>query len=482
MAEFAETLNGYVSIVNGWVWGPVMLILLFGTHLFLTIRTRVIQLHIFKAIKLSVTKDSSAEGDISQFGALTTALAATIGTGNIVGVATAIAAGGPGAVLWCWLTGVVGIATKYGEALLAVKYRVKTNDGSMLGGPMYALELGVGEHYGKSLGRVLGIIFALLAGIAAFGIGNMTQGNSISVMVQDTFGVSPIITGLILMILTGVVVIGGVKSIAKVCEKLVPLMAFFYIIGCIAIIFINHSYIVPALKEIFSSAFSARAMGGGFVGATVITAARYGIARGLFSNESGLGSAPIAAAAAQTRNPVRQALVGMTGTFWDTVIVCALTGIVLVSSIIKDPAGLEGLSGGNLTSAAFNAIGGIGPIVLTVGLITFAWSTILGWSYYGERAWEYLAGKKAVFPFRIVWVIVVFIGCVTALDLVWNIADTLNACMAFPNLVSLLLLSGVIVNETRKYLWEDNLDATSTDVEPQVDKNYLRYPISLFIL
>ncbi len=471
MAEFAETLNGYVSIVNGWVWGPVMLILLFGTHLFLTIRTRVIQLHIFKAIKLSVTKDSSAEGDISQFGALTTALAATIGTGNIVGVATAIAAGGPGAVLWCWLTGVVGIATKYGEALLAVKYRVKTNDGSMLGGPMYALELGVGEHYGKSLGRVLGIIFALLAGIAAFGIGNMTQGNSISVMVQDTFGVSPIITGLILMILTGVVVIGGVKSIAKVCEKLVPLMAFFYIIGCIVIIFINHSYIVPALKEIFSSAFSARAMGGGFVGATVITAARYGIARGLFSNESGLGSAPIAAAAAQTRNPVRQALVGMTGTFWDTVIVCALTGIVLVSSIIKDPAGLEGLSGGNLTSAAFNAIGGIGPIVLTVGLITFAWSTILGWSYYGERAWEYLAGKKAVFPFRIVWVIVVFIGCVTALDLVWNIADTLNACMAFPNLVSLLLLSGVIVNETRKYLWEDNLDATSTDVIPQVDKN-----------
>ncbi|NDO46719.1 sodium:alanine symporter family protein [Clostridium sp. MD294] len=471
MTEFAETLNGYVSIVNGWVWGPVMLILLFGTHLFLTIRTRVIQLHIFKAIKLSVTKDSAAEGDISQFGALTTALAATIGTGNIVGVATAVAAGGPGAVLWCWLTGVVGIATKYGEALLAVKYRVKTNDGSMLGGPMYALELGVGEHYGKLFGRVLGIVFALLAGIAAFGIGNMTQGNSISVMVQDTFGVSPIVTGLILMILTGVVVIGGVKSIAKVCEKLVPLMAFFYIIGCIVIIFINHSYIVPALKEIFSSAFSARAMGGGFVGATVITAARYGIARGLFSNESGLGSAPIAAAAAQTRNPVRQALVGMTGTFWDTVIVCALTGIVLVSSIIKDPASLEGLSGGNLTSAAFNAIPGVGPVVLTIGLITFAWSTILGWSYYGERAWEYLAGKKAVFPFRVVWVIVVFIGCVTALDLVWNIADTLNACMAFPNLVSLLLLSGVIVNETKKYLWENNLDATSTDIILQIDKN-----------
>ncbi len=470
MEEFTKNLNDYVSIVNSWVWGPLMLILLFGTHVFLTIRTRGIQLHIFKAIKLSVTKDTAAEGDISQFGALTTALAATIGTGNIVGVATAIAAGGPGAVLWCWLTGVVGIATKYGEALLAVKYRVKTNDGTMLGGPMYALELGVGEHYGKIFGKVCGIIFALLAGFAAFGIGNMTQGNSIAVMVQDTFHVSTKITGTILAVLTGVVVIGGVKSIAKVCERLVPLMAFFYIIGCIMIIYINRAYIVPALQEIFSSAFSERAMGGGFVGATVITAARFGIARGLFSNESGLGSAPIAAAAAQTRNPVRQALVGMTGTFWDTVIVCALTGIVLVSSIIKDPAGLQGLSGGSLTSAAFNAIPGVGPIVLTIGLITFAWSTILGWSYYGERAWEYLAGKKAVLPFRIIWVFVVFIGCITTLDLVWNIADTLNACMAFPNLVSLLLLSGVIVNETRKYLWEHNLDATSTDPIPQIDK------------
>lgn len=470
MASFAETLNYYVSIVNGWVWGPVMLVLLFGTHLFLTIRTRFIQLHMFKAIKLSVTKDTSAEGDISQFGALTTALAATIGTGNIVGVATAIASGGPGAVLWCWLTGVVGIATKYGEALLAVKYRVKTADGSMLGGPMYALELGVGEKYGKGLGKALGVLFALLAGLAAFGIGNMTQGNSISGMVKDTFGVSPIITGLILMVLTGVVVIGGVKSIATVCERLVPLMAFFYIIGCIVIICINHSYVVPAIGEIFASAFSPQAARGGFVGSTIILACRYGIARGLFSNESGLGSAPIAAAAAQTRNPVRQALVGMTGTFWDTVIVCALTGIVLVSSIIKDPTGLAGLSGGNLTSAAFNAIPGIGPIVLTIGLITFAWSTILGWSYYGERAWEYLAGKKAVLPFRVLWVFVVFVGCASALDLVWNIADTLNACMAFPNLVSLLLLSGVIVSETRKYLWEGNLDETSNDPIPQVDK------------
>lgn len=446
------------------LWGAPMLILLVVTHLFLTFRTRFIQASTLKAIKLSVTPDAEASGDVSSFAALATALAATIGTGNIVGVATAIAAGGPGAVFWCWLTGLFGMATKYGEGLLAVKYRVKTSDGMMLGGPMYALENGLKQKW-------LGVAFAVFAGIACFGIGNMTQGNSISTMVQSNFGVSPYITGIVLTVGTGCVILGGVQSIAKVCEKLVPLMAGLYILGCIIICVINGPYMGKAVALIISSAFSEQAIAGGLMGGGLMIALRAGVSRGLFTNESGLGSAPIAAAAAQTRNPVRQALVGMTGTFWDTVIVCALTGIVLVSSIIKDPAGLEGLSGGNLTSAAFNAIGGIGPIVLTVGLITFAWSTILGWSYYGERAWEYLAGKKAVFPFRVVWVFVVFIGCVTALDLVWNIADTLNACMAFPNLVSLLLLSGVIVSETRKYLWEDNLDATSTDVIPQVDKN-----------
>jgi AGCS family alanine or glycine:cation symporter len=277
------------------------------------------------------------------------------------------------------------------------------------------------------------------------------------------------------MILTGVVVIGGVKSIAKVCEKLVPLMAFFYIIGCIAIIFINHSYVVPAIKEIFSSAFSARAMGGGFVGATVITAARYGIARGLFSNESGLGSAPIADAAAQTRNPVRQALVSMSGVFWDTIVVCAMTGLVLVSTIIKNPEAAINpatgslFTGGDLTTHAFDAIKGIGPIVLTIGLITFAWSTILGWSYYGEKCWEYLVGKKALMPFRICWTIVVFIGCVTALDLVWLIADILNGLMAWPNCIALLGLSGVIVSETKKYLWDDNLDGFTDDEIKVID-------------
>jgi len=458
-----EALNNFVNAVNGIVWGPVMLVLLFGTHVYLTIRTKFIQRYTFKAIKLSVTPDKEAEGDISGFGALATALAATIGTGNIVGVATAVALGGPGAVLWCWLTGLFGIATKYGEALVAIKYRVKDKEGAMLGGPMYALERGLGQKW-------LGVLFAVFAGVACFGIGNMTQANSIATMVEQNFNVPPVATGVILTVATGFAVLGGVKSIAKVCETLVPFMAGFYILGCAIILFINAPYLGETVRIIFEGAFSPRAAGGGFVGTTIMMTIRFGIARGLFTNEAGLGSAPIAAAAAQTRNPVHQSLVAMSGVFWDTIIVCAMTGLVLVSSILKNPEGMEGLNGGLLTSAAFNTIPVVGPIVLTIGLITFAWSTILGWSYYGERAWVYLVGTKCLKPFRIAWVIVVFIGCVTALDLVWNIADTLNAMMAFPNLVALLGLTGVIVSETKKYLWDDNMDAWSDDDIPTVDK------------
>ena len=315
-----------ISSIQGVVWGPIMLVLLFGTHVFLTLRTKVIQRYVFKGIKLSVTPDKEAEGDVSGFGALATALAATIGTGNIVGVATAIASGGPGAVFWVWLTGCFGIASKYGEAVLAIKYRVKGKDGGMIGGPMYALERGLKQKW-------LGVLFALFAGFACFGIGNGTQGNSITNMVENTFGISPYISGAVITILTGLVILGGVKSIAKVCEKLVPFMAGFYIIGCIIILFLNGSYVLPALKLIVSSAFTPQAAGGGFVGSTVMMAIRFGIARGLFTNESGLGSAPIVDAAAVTRNPVRQGLIAMTGVFWDTVIVCALTGLVLVSSI-----------------------------------------------------------------------------------------------------------------------------------------------------
>lgn len=451
-----EGFHNFILWLNNYLWGPPMLVLLFGTHLFLTFRTRFIQKYIIKAIKLSVTKDTSSEGDVSQFGALTTALAATIGTGNIVGVSTAVALGGPGAVLWCWLTGVFGIATKYSEALLSVKYRVKTSDGTMLGGPMYALENGLGQKW-------LAVLFCIFTSIAAFGIGNTVQANSISSMVSETFNVSPIISGLIMAALTGIVIIGGVKSIANVCEKLVPFMAIFYVLGCIIILAMNSAFVAPAIALIFKSAFTPSAAGGGFIGASVMMAARYGIARGLFSNESGLGSAPIVAAAAQTRNPVRQALVSATGTFWDTVVVCAMTGIVVVSSIISNPAAAEGLKGAALTNMAFAQIPVVGPIVLTVGLLTFVFSTILGWSYYGERAIEYLFGKIAIMPYRILWVLAVFVGSVMKLALVWDMADAMNAMMAIPNLIALLLLSGVIVSETKKYLWEDRLDEVSNE-------------------
>lgn len=457
-----EALTNFVSTINGFVWGPVMLVLLFGTHVYLTLRTGVIQRKTFTGVKLSITPDKEASGDVSGFGALATALAATIGTGNIVGVATAVGLGGPGAVFWMWLTGLFGMATKYGEALLAIKYRVKAKDGSFIGGPMYALERGLGQKW-------LGIIFALFTGFACFGIGNMTQGNSIAESVNNTFGVPKFITGIILMILTGLVIIGGVKSIAKVCEKLIPIMAGLYILGCVIICIINAKYIPGAFALIIQSAFNPAAAGGGFVGVGIVTCIRFGIARGLFTNESGLGSAPIVDAAAATRNPSRQALISMSGVFWDTIVVCLLTGLVLVSSMIKDPAIAE-LKGAAMTSGAFNEIPTIGPAVLTFGLITFAWSTILGWSYYGERAWVYLCGIKAIMPFRIIWTIVVFIGCSIALDLVWNIADTLNACMAFPNLVALLGLSGVIASETKKYVWSNNLDGWMEDEAPTIDR------------
>ena len=463
-----EAFNNIVTAINGVVWGPVMLVLLIGTHVLLSVRTKFIQRKTFTGVKLSVTPDKEASGDIGGFAALATALAATIGTGNIVGVATAVGTGGPGAVFWMWFTGLLGMATKYGEATLAVKYRVKAADGSYIGGPMYALERGMGQKW-------LGVLFALFTGIACFGIGNMTQGNSIAESVNGTFGVPKVATGVVLMVITGLVILGGVKSISKVCEKLIPLMAGLYIVGCIVILVINGAYVPGAFGAIIKGAFNPQAMGGGFVGATLVMCIRAGVSRGLFTNESGLGSAPIVDACAATRNPARQALISMSGVFWDTIVVCLLTGLVLVSAILKDPVGMEGLVGANLTGGAFNAIPVIGPAVLTFGLITFAWSTILGWSYYGERAWVYLVGVKSIMPFRIAWTIVVLVGCVAALEVVWNVADTLNACMAFPNMVALIGLSGVIASETKKYV--DDKDAEwgglmkwMDDVAPQIDK------------
>lgn len=440
-------LENILSQISDLVWGIPLLVLLFGTHLFLTFRLKFIQRFIGKAIKISLGRSKEGEGDISQFGAMTTALAATIGTGNIVGVSTAIAAGGPGAVLWMWLTGVFGIATKYSEALLSVKYRTTNKEGLMAGGPMYVLEKGLNMKW-------LGVIFAGLTAVTAFGIGNMVQANSISQLVNETFGISNWITGAVLAVLTAIVIIGGIKSIAKVCEALVPFMAIFYVLGCTILLIINFSTIPQTLGLIFTSAFTGHAMIGGFVGAGVKEAIRYGIARGLFSNESGLGSAPIVAAAAQTKNPVRQALVSSTGTFWDTVVVCAFTGLVVVNSYDWT----HGYNGAILTKHAFSDIPIVGPVLLAVGLLTFVFSTILGWSYYGEKAMEYLFGSKTILPYRWTWVVFVFIGCVVSLNIVWTFADITNALMAIPNLVSLLLLHKVIVKETKEYLWEGRLD------------------------
>jgi AGCS family alanine or glycine:cation symporter len=445
-----DVLNNFFATLSGYLWGWPMITLLLGTHLFLTIRLRFPQRKIGTAIKLSVKKDKSATGDVSQFGALATALAATIGTGNIIGVATAITLGGPGAVLWCWLTGVFGIATKYSEGLLAIKYRVKTKQGKMLGGPMYALEKGLGWKW-------LAVLFSIFTACAAFGIGNTVQANAITTLAQNTYGISPYITGTVVCILTGIVLLGGVKSIAKVCEMLVPFMAILYILGCIYILFVNSHFVWPAIELIFQSAFNPKAAGGGFAGTTVMMAARFGIARGLFSNESGLGSAPIVAAAAQTRNPVRQALVSSSGTFWDTVVICAITGIVIVSSILAYPD-IDYNNGATLTKVAFSKIPYVGTPILTFGLLTFAFSTILGWSYYGERAMEYLKGRKWMLVYRILYILATFAGSIASLNIVWNIADCMNALMAIPNLISLLMLNGIIVHETRKYLWRGRLD------------------------
>lgn len=450
-----EQLQHITEAVSSFLWGWPMIILLLGTHLFLTIRLRFPQRKIFTAIRLSFKKDNDSEGDVSQFGALATSLAATIGTGNIIGVATAVAFGGPGAVLWCWITGVLGISTKYAEGLLAIKYRVKTENGQMLGGPMYALERGLKMKW-------LGILFCIFTAIAAFGIGNTVQANSISLLMNETLGISVHITGVIIASAVALVILFGVKGIAKVCTTLVPFMAVFYILGCIYILVVNAPYLKESLNLIISSAFTPRAAGGGFLGTTVMMAARFGIARGLFSNESGLGSAPIVAAAAQTRNPVRQALVSSTGTFWDTVIICALTGLVLVSSIIAYPD-IDYTHGGALTKAAFSKIPMVGTAILTIGIFTFAFSTILGWSYYAEKAVEYLGGKRWIKFYRIIWIIAIYLGSVMNLTLVWNIADSMNALMAIPNLLSLLLLSGIAVKETRKYLWEGRLDENADE-------------------
>ena len=458
-----EKIYAVVQSIDDAVWGWGMILLLLGTHIFMTFRTKGIQRKLGTGIRLSVTRDEEAEGEVSQFGALTTALAATIGTGNIIGVGTAIALGGPGAVLWCWLTGVFGIATKYSESLISVKYRVKTRDGRMQGGAMYALERGLNMKW-------LGVLFAFFGGFAAFGIGCATQVNAIATVCYENLSIPKWVIGVAVGILVALVIFGGIKSIASVCEKLVPFMAILYVAGCIVILCYNYDYILPALKTIVSLAFQPGAAAGGLVGGGIMQAMHYGVARGLFSNESGMGSAPIASAAAQTRNPVRQALVSSTGTFWDTVVVCAMTGIVLVSSIMKNPSiDMSGVTdGGILTTLAFDQIPVVGPFILVAGIISFAFSTVLGWAYYGERCVEYFAGKKILIPYRVLYILVAVVAPILSLNLIWLIADILNALMAIPNLIAVLLLSPLVAAETKKYI--NNLDARDDTPVPYRDE------------
>ena len=468
-------MNDILNYLSDLLWGYPMIILLIGTHIYLTIRLKFPQRKIFTAIKLSVTKDKDGDGDVSQFGALATALAATIGTGNIIGVGTAIALGGPGAVMWCWLTGVFGIATKYSEGLLAVKYRQKSEQGHMLGGPMYVLQEGLHSRWA-------GMLFAIFTAIAAFGIGSTVQANAISTLARDVIGINPWVTGSIVTILVGLVLVGGIKSIARVCSALVPFMAVVYVIGCIIILCMQSAYVWPAIKLIVTSAFTDHAVGGGVLGSSIMIAARYGIARGLFSNESGLGSAPIVAASAQTKNPVRQALVSASGTFWDTVVICAITGIVIVSCILSyadvsmiDNAflrdifdmtlkeKLQKLDGGALTRLAFGQIPYVGAPLLLFGLFTFAFSTILGWSLYAQRAVEYIGGYKLSKVYVWLFLVAVFLGSAISLNTVWTMADIFNALMAIPNLCALILLSKVLVKDTDYYLWNDRLHETEKE-------------------
>ena len=433
--------------ISSYVWGLPLIVLLLGTGIYLTIILRGIQFRaLIPSLFLAFSKgreDEKSEGDISHFQALMTALSATVGVGNIVGVATAIAAGGPGALFWMWITGLVGMATKYSEAVLAIKYREKDKFGTMSGGPMYYISKGLGMKW-------LGWLFALFASIAAFGIGNMVQSNSVAHALESDFGISPWITGIVLCGATGFVIIGGIKSIAKVTSAIVPFMIVLYLIGAIISLYINFEQIPHAFYLIFHHAFTPAAATGGFAGAIIRETITKGVARGIFSNESGLGSSPIAAAAAKTANPVRQALVSMSQTFIDTIVVCTFTGLVIISSGHWS----SGETGAALSAHAFerSVPNNWGADLVSVCLVFFTYSTLLGWSYYGEKAIEFIFKERAVMPYRAVFTLVVLLGAVVEFDIVWTFADIMNGLMAFPNLVGLLLLSRVVVEETKRYL------------------------------
>ncbi|MDJ0667279.1 MAG: sodium:alanine symporter family protein [Desulfobacterales bacterium] len=458
MEGLHEAFAELIGEVGAFVWGPPMLIFLVGTGFWLTLALRGVQFRkLWYSLYLAFVKrkeDTDEPGDITHFQALMTALSATVGTGNIAGVATAIAAGGPGALFWMWVTGLVGMATKYSEAVLAVKYREKDEKGEMCGGPMYYISKGLGWKW-------LGALFAVFAAVASFGIGSMVQSNSVADAIHATFNVPTYATGIVLMVFTAAVILGGIKNIGRVTGTLVPVMIVFYMGGALIILILNIAAIPAALVLIVKQAFNPTAASGGFLGASVMLAIRMGVSRGVFSNESGLGSAPIAAAAAQTDCPVTQALVSMTQTFIDTIIVCTMTGLVLILTGVWN----SGDTGARLTHSAFQLGFPGGGYVVAIGLVLFAYSTILGWSYYGEKSIEYLLGLKAVVPFRIVFTMSVGVGAVAKLDLVWSLSDTFNGLMAIPNLIGLVFLSPVIVKETRDYFVTKTQDDRILDSE-----------------
>ena len=452
-----EFLNNLVNSVNGLVWGPPMLVLILGTGFILMVMLKFMPIRRlgtgFAYIWRGRAKGDESTGEISPFQALMTCLAATVGTGNIAGVATAIFLGGPGALFWMWCTALVGMATKYCEVVLAVHYREKDDRGEHVGGPMYAIKNGLGKKW-----LWLGGAFAIFGGLAGFGIGNMVQVNSMAHALQATFDVPLWITGLVTMLFVGLVILGGIKRIGKVAAALVPFMCVAYIIAGIVVLVVNVQAIPAAFDLIFTHAFTPIAATGGFAGAAVMAAIRFGVARGIFSNEAGLGTAGIAQAAGTTTSSVRSGVIGMMGTFIDTIIICSVTGLAIICSGVWT----SGESGAALSAAAFEqAMPGIGGALLTIALVVFAFTTILGWSYFGEKCWEFMVGTKAILPFRIVWVLAVPFGAVAQLEFAWLLADTLNGLMAIPNLISLLLLSPVVVKLTKEYFARDQLKAAA---------------------
>ena len=454
---FVEAIDQLLARTSDWLWSYVLLFGLLGTHLYLTLLLRFPQRYIFTALRYYFA-GRDGEGNISHFGSLMVSLAANVGTGNIVGVATAVATGGPGAVFWCMVTGVLGMSTRYAESLLAIRYRVRNEQGHIVGGPMYAIERGMRCKW-------LAVIFAVFTALAAFGIGNVTQANAVAgVLSECPLHIEAWQTGLALAVLVAVVLLFGLKGISHVCTTCVPGMAVIYMAGCAVLIGSNHELVWPAVKLICSSAFQQQAATGGFIGSTIMLAMQTGVRRGLFSNEAGMGSSPIVSAPARTPNAVQQALVSSTGPFWDTVVICSLTGLTLTICLLASPDIASG-EGSMLTYRAFASAGSMCSWLLTISLTTFVISTLLGWSYFGEQALAYLGGGKLILPYRIVWVLVVFLGCVVPKStIVWNFADCANGLMALPNLVCMIALSGVLFSQTRHYLWQKRLDEVDTQV------------------